>query len=520
MKGWLKLLVLGVIPILAVTTIAAQSNNDKGSQLIFQSNMAHKNFISVVNANSAAAVTVLTQYYNDEMEMVVWYLRVIPAGGNVLVDPFNHVIPTTERNVGDVIMESEKANSGHFVIAVTAVGTIATDAGTAIDSLYPEFIVGDLHDADSNIDNCGGDTFAAAYSENTVATDSEDCGDDDTTSKNVSDWGVDDARPMAFNHLSGHFTEALISTDAGGGDQTASWGGTPTVRPGLADGAMAADYLQLTGVAAAMLAEKAAGGAGATVDTTVGPGYTADGGNTITSADTRTNRVVNGGALVLPALHGGGDETKQIMLILSAADSFGDPGAYKLIAATTGITVTLMDNMGNALPDPKAEAKPVYGGTENPEEPPGIDIIVEGIRVRTDADLTDCSTGGTMIDGPWTLGHLTSIVPAASAGTGDFAGLDAEIDPMMNATPGWIKFARADAMVCKKDYGDGDGATSSVEDNDGVPTSDEREYTGGTQVAEQTSQTRNFVTVGRALLKFITADSTFAASWTLKSPAN
>ena len=35
------------------------------------------------------------------------------------------------------------------------------------------------------------------------------------------------AVPVAFNHLTGNFTEALISTASGGSDQTASWGGTP-----------------------------------------------------------------------------------------------------------------------------------------------------------------------------------------------------------------------------------------------------------------------------------------------------
>ena len=68
---------------------------DKGSQLIFQSSMAHTSYISVVNASpvNKNAVTVLVQYYNNEMEMVVWYLRVITHGTNVLVNPFDHAIP-------------------------------------------------------------------------------------------------------------------------------------------------------------------------------------------------------------------------------------------------------------------------------------------------------------------------------------------------------------------------------------------------------------------------------------------
>ena len=58
--------------------------------------MAHVNFISIVNAHpDGDAVTVLVQYYNDEMKEVAYYLRVIPGGTNLLVDPFNHAIPGT-----------------------------------------------------------------------------------------------------------------------------------------------------------------------------------------------------------------------------------------------------------------------------------------------------------------------------------------------------------------------------------------------------------------------------------------
>ena len=61
--------------------------------------------------------------------------------------------------------------------------------------------------------------------------DIEACSDDDATSANVAEWGVGDAQVISFNHLTGHFTEALSGTDAGGPDQTLSWGGTPVVRP-------------------------------------------------------------------------------------------------------------------------------------------------------------------------------------------------------------------------------------------------------------------------------------------------
>ena len=59
---------------------------------------------------------------------------------------------------------------------------------------------------------------------------------------------------------------------------------------------------------------------------------------------------------------------------------------------------------------------------------------------------------------------------------------------------------------------------TEVETADGIPVTDKRTFKAGTLIVEDKSQNRAFVTTGRALLKFITADSTFAASWTLKSP--
>ena len=527
MKGWLKLLVLVTVPVLAVTMVAAQNNEDKGSQLIFQSNMAHKSFISVANAHDDRAVTLLVQYYNDEMEMVLWYLRLLPPNGNALVDAFDHTIPGSDpaTNVGDFIMGTDKVNSGHFVIAVTAVAADSPgdpDATPAIDPntnaqaniLFPTFLAEGMDNV-GNIDE-GGTTYSLDGM-GIDRTPPPDDGDDETT-KNVGDLNVDNAQPVSFNHLTGHFTEALISTDAGGSDQTASWGGTPVVRAasGTSITGDTVDYVKLAGDATGALSEKAAGGSGVTdgvVTPATRPTYAAP--STIMPDSAITNRGINGGALVLPALHGGGGETKQIMLILSVADNYGDPGEYSLLAAKTGIMVSLMDGTGGILADPSAADGPVFGGAEDPETPPGTKIIVEGIQVMTDAG--DC--GGDAITGPWTLDHLTSIVPAANTGTKDFAGLmDEDMDPMVNASPGWIKFKRT-GLSCKVDYGDGDSATgSTIEDNDGVPTTDERTYAAGTLVVEEANATRNFVTVGRALLKFITTESTFAASWTLKSP--
>ena len=664
MKSIFKILVLGVVPILALTAVVDQGlAADRGSQLIFQSNMAHKSFISVANANSSKAVTVLVQYYNDKMEMVLWYLRVLPADSNVLVDPFDHMIPGSDpaTNVGDFIaglpaMSSEDdgpgTNSGHFVIAVTAVGAsvsvdgaeLSTQAtanapdkkttdglaadGTAsttevdernqedtVNILFPSFLVDnkdlgiDLHKTD-NIDNCGSlqivrgaieitgtgagavpaaDNDNLKYTPNGAegvfncrADDPKTTDEDETdiTSKNVGDLNVGNALPVAFNYLTGHFTEALTSTAEGGADQTASWGGTPVIRPAVSNHgnggflldsdmttdtppvpntATSSDYQILNGVwedpdagragrptdatgvaeglLGGLLAEKDAGGAAVGISHTV-TGYanrgrnmegTTDGRDDTAGPDGtegndddtgkiknggRSQRALNGGELVLPALHGGGGMAKQIMLLLSVTDEFGGAGKYSLMPAKTGYMVTLMDTMGDALGDPSAEKKPVFGGTDDPETPAGTKIIVEGISVMVDAGKCD----GDMIMGPWTLDHLTSIVPTASSGHKKFAGLDAMVDPMMNASPGWIKFKRT-GLECKENFGDDDAAFgSTVEEADGVPTKDERTYKAGTLVEDEADGDRAFVTTGQALLKFITSSSTFAASWSLKSP--
>ena len=612
MKSILRILVLGVVPILAVTAVVDQGlAADKGSQLIFQSSMAHTSYISVVNASPVDknAVTVLVQYYNNEMEMVVWYLRVIPWGTNVLVNPFDHEIPGSgdpekdipNTNVGDAIMASGKTGNGHFVIAVTAVGANigvddmgsgGPDPGTTIQAtemnqentvnvLFPTFLAKDLHGT-NNIDNCGviiienatGDTDEVRMMNNSLIHTEHgddgvnDCADGtvgeitkDMTSKNVGGLSILNAVPVSFNHLTGNFTEALTSTADGGADQTASWGGTPVVRPAVRDTnntILSGDYNTLNGkdtddvvtvengvVAGGRLAEKDA--AGMEVDThDDDPDVPGTNGHDVTGFfnigdnlragstpqvnleeagddgkiidGTRIQRGLNSGALVLPALYGGGDMAHQIMLLLSVADDFGTAaGEYELIPAMTGIKVIPIDPMGNPLDMEDPAGTPVFGSGAEADDADvaGQLIIVNGVQVMTDADLAKCT--GTMIDGPWSLAHLTSIIPEVSAGGNKFAGLDA--DPgMMTASPGWIKFERS-ALTCKKDYGDGDSANlASVENPDGVPVSDERTFKAGTLIVEEKSQSRAFVTTGRALLKFITPGATFAASWTLKSP--
>lgn len=563
MKSIFKILALGAILTLAPTAVMDQGlAADKGSQLIFQIDMNNMNYISVSNT-SPDAVTVLTQYYNDEMARVLWYLRVIPGGGNVLVDPFNHEIPGTAEkdadgmeisgtgtNVSTVIGglpamtnddDGAGRNSGRFVIAVTAVGANVAVGDPAVENtsavvnvLFPGFLAEGMHGTD-NIDNCGSGGIRTSGTDHLAATktdDQDDCSDKDTSTKNVGDLSVGNAEPIAFNHLTGSFTEALTSTGAGGADQTASWGGTPVIRPGVAgpEMGMARAYQTLDGTpgqdgdngANGRLADKIAGGMELAdpITHTVKGYIEKDTPNEIQNG-TRTHRAINGGSLTLAALYGGGAETHHVIHLLSVADDFGDAGKYMLIPAKTGYSVVLKDGMGDELPDPAADDAPRFGGVASPEAPPGTKIIVEGIRVWTDAgDCNEDDKGNLneegLIMGPWTLSDLTSIVPTAATGTEDFDGLDAMLDPAMSASPGSIAFERAE-LTCKRDYGDGDSASeSSIEDPDGVPTTDERSYMAGTLIVEEATSDRSFVTTGQVVLKFITAKSTFGASWSLK----
>jgi len=632
--------------ILAVMLLAAPlaMGADKGSQLIFQPNMAHKNFIAISNSSSDNAVTVLTQYYNDKMELVLFYLRVLPAGANVMVDPFDHVIPgsamkddddkeipDSATNVSDVLAEAD-VNSGRFVISVTAVGAnndgkdeileagesptegVVTTVGgyriagdeivliakdtTPVDGgpdtvayrtlsnatdpqykagvnraataniLFPDFLASGMHGTD-NIDNGG----SLSLTGKGLIFDKFTGEGKDDTAKNVGDLSVTNAIPVAFNHLTGHFTEALVGSASGGSDQTASWGGRPITRPAVSNTMntmvkysnnvagelrmeyMVNDYHLLTGmdtsvvvdhgpddsgrgwislkdhndidgvteltdatapegadetdfdneavrgIAGGRLAEKSASGMGGSAHSSDVSGYTGDNAK---HNGARSNRGVNGGGLVLPALHGGGDETKQIMLLLSVADGGFGAGGYKLMAAKTKYMVNLSDNMGDSLSDPADDR--VFGGA-GAADLAGTGIIVDGIQVYTDAG--DC--GGNMLASYWTVADLVADIPQAASGSGKFAGLDAMLDPLKNTTPGSIMFNRG-TLTCKKEYGDGDAS-----DGDGIPARDYRTYKAGTLIVEMGSSDRTFVTTGQALIKFLTPNSSYAASWPLGS---
>ena len=280
-----------------------------------------------------------------------------------------------------------------------------------VNVLFPTFLAEDMHEIDKdNIDNGGTLSLLGTGLE----FDGYEGDEEDTTTKNVGDLHVGNAVPIAFNHLTGHYTEALSETAAGGSDQTASWGGTPIVRPAVGNTAnemvrvsdagdadarmfhMMGDYYALNGmdsmavvdtddqgwVSLATYNARVADEEDAGVETALTNAPAEDTpatdfdnddvegirGGRLAEKDaggdeaiTEGTRGLNGGALVLPALYGGSaEQTHQVMLFLSAADDFGGAGGYSLKAAKTKYTVTVHDNMGNILSDPVDDR--VFGG--------------------------------------------------------------------------------------------------------------------------------------------------------------
>ena len=503
---------------------------------------AQRNFISVANTADGQAVTLLVQYHNDQMEPVLWYLRVLRAGANVLVDPFHHEIPGTAQedgsgpvNVRDILFDEIPAvsfqdgtgkdrpgfNSGRFLIAVTAVGTRSEEQdrapgdppGTA-NILFPDFLAEGLHGAD-NIDAIGDLGFQTVAQ---FATDRQPQEyEKERTGRNVGPLTVHNVEPVAFNDLVGHHTAAEVSALTGG----IAWGVNALVRPAVtapgengSDHRIGVAYAVLNGTNEARLSPWTHGGVEAVNAATDEDNRADDSGDgspvALDPTPTENNRVVNGGTLVWSSLYGN-DPMDQSIQFLSVADDYGEPGEYRLIGARTIYRIRLFDPKGNELPDP-VWTPPVFGPVVPPHLP-GLYLLVDGIGVMPDASPMDC-TGNPRVEG-WSLSDLTDLVPTARTGDGDFQGLDIGLDPNRNASPGWVTFERT-TMTCTEDYGDGDPASGlAIEIPDGVPTQDKRSFIGGTLVVEKETSRRTFVTAGQAVLRFLTPNSTFAASWWL-----
>ncbi|MDE0120858.1 MAG: hypothetical protein OXS33_03885 [bacterium] len=468
---------------------------------------AQRNFISVANTADGQAVTLLVQYHNDQMEPVLWYLRVLRAGANVLVDPFHHEIPGTAQedgsgpvNVRDILFDEIPAvsfqdgtgqdrpgfNSGRFLIAVTAVGTRSEEQdrapgdppGTA-NILFPDFLAEGLHGAD-NIDAIGDLGFQTVAQ---FATDRQPQEyEKERTGRNVGPLTVHNVEPVAFNDLVGHHTAAEVSALTGG----IAWGVNALVRPAVtapgengSDHRIGVAYAVLNGTNEARLSPWTHGGVEAVNAATDEDNRADDSGDgspvALDPTPTENNRVVNGGTLVWSSLYGN-DPMDQSIQFLSVADDYGEPGEYRLIGARTIYRIRLFDPKGNELPDP-VWTPPVFGPVVPPHLP-GLYLLVDGIGVMPDASPMD-GTGNPRVEG-WSLSDLTDLVPTARTGDGDFQGLDIGLDPNRNASPGWVTFERT-TMTCTEDYGDGDPASGlAIEIPDGVPTQDKRSFIGGT----------------------------------------
>ena len=503
---------------------------------------AQRNFISVTNTADGQAVTLLVQYHNDQMEPVLWYLRVLRAGANVLVDPFHHEIPGTDQedgsgpvNVREILFDEIPAvsfkdetgkdrpgfNSGRFLIAVTAVGARSEEDDRApgdppetANVLFPDFLAEGLHGAD-NIDAIGDLGFQTVAQ---FATDRQPQEyEKERTGRNVGPLTVHNVEPVAFNDLVGHHTAAEVSALTGG----IAWGVNALVRPAVtaasgdgSDHRIGVAYAMLNGTNEARLSPRTHGGVESVNAATDEDNRADDSGDgspvALDPTPTENNRVVNGGALVWSSLYGN-DPMDQRVQFLSVADDYGEPGEYRLIGAKTLYRMRLFDPKGNELPDP-VWTPPVFGPIVPPHLP-GLYLLVDGIGVMPDASPMSC-TGNPRVQG-WSLSDLTDLVPTVRIGDGDFQGLDVGLDPNRNASPGWVVFQRT-TMTCTEDYGDGDPASGlAIEIPDGVPTQDKRSFIGGTLVVEKETAHRTFVTAGQAVLRFLTPNSTFAASWWL-----
>ena len=543
MKGWFKLLVLGAVAILVVTMVADPgfaANRDKGSQLIFIADMGLVNFISITNtsvdipdldddpetdavddmdggediaAETAMAVTVLVQIYDDSIMPIVEYLRVVTGGSTVILNPFDHMIPGAEgMNVSRFLDEE---GGSRYVIAVTA--------ARSATALFPDYLAEDMHET-QNIDAIG--DAAGVTLTGDFATDAEIDADEDhekmSTMKNVGDLTVENSQPAAFNYLTGHQTAALRGSGMMTGDQTASWGMNALTRMAMVENPDGYDILA-GAVTGNRLEEVIHGGDTTVINTTTPSGYVdPDDGN----ADTEKNEPVvyggvNWGALVWASLYGMAAD--QEVQLISVADEYGKDtefGDYRLIPARTKYKVVPHDSMGRVYMAPGAGDPPRFrGGDEEMAEMPSPDIAVSGISVMIDPG--DC--GGMMVDGGFSLADLTGQVPGIGAGNDDFTGLNEAVDPMMamgNSSMGWIKLLRH-PQKCEVDFGDGDGAyLRDKEDPDGVPIEDLRELTTGSLVMEgkdysHTPTDRIFVTSGYIMLLYETPTETYGAAWNL-----
>ena len=515
------------------------------------------NYLSVTNSSSNMAVTVQFDYYNDNTMLVLSFLRVIPAGRTILINPFDHTIPgetfrglTRAPNVSEALfgagellqnkntgvkphtieaLGDEGFNSGRFLIAVTAVGSMEDTDSTddAADSranvIFPTYLVThEKLDGTNNIDGTG------SGGNDTDDSNAPASGDDDTTT-NVGNLTIDNSVPVTFNYLLGHITTAIAETMQGG--QTASWGITPISRMAMGDATANGDgddttYYVLDGDAAAAgaqgyLGDILHGGTERTIAQT---------GDDRTQATTATsnfnNRVIDGGALLWSSLHST-DWNDQIVNFVSVADDYGGIGKYRLIAAQTGYRVSLYDTEGDELPSPATSGPPLL--LQPVDTPPTLDILVSGIAVYN-GSLNDCAMMMSSRSEGWSLQNLVDLVPEAASGISDFAGLNAMIaDRQRNNSAGWVKFTRAasmddpdnpgtpiggtSALNCVYDHGDGTPQNATIIPPDNVAMEDKRTFKAGTLVlTDRETKSRRFVTTGHIVLRFLT----YGAAWDLK----
>ncbi len=232
--------------------------------------------------------------------------------------------------------------------------------------------------------------------------------------------------------------------------------------------------------------------------------------------------IANYGALGWTAIHGPSPATPvengfkdQRVEFLSIADDYNGSktassvtiGAgvvydrsYNIVGAQTGYTVQVYDNNEDQLsltPDTPINISP----------PPSVPttanlrIIVECLQVWINGTKTEeFRRDGLSI---YNLHEITALV---TTGNGDFDGLGFAVNPLTDASQGWIRFAR-------------DNVSNKVSATLGTQTVT---VTGGTiapvnPVIMDNLGAPSFTTIGQTVLKYVTETTTFGASWWLNT---
>ncbi|MGH9341408.1 MAG: hypothetical protein ACRD1R_17935 [Acidobacteriota bacterium] len=466
-------------------------------------------------------------------------------------------------------IRGDRFASGRFLIFATAAGTTFGDDDQA-DILFSRELGNGLG-GECNIDAQGGSTnFAPGPAGNTSSTASSDSSTRNvgsTAGFSQNNLHVFNATAVSFNYLVGHQTTAVpkgfIEGAQSDQDQFLAYGVNAWTRPAIrindntnveptiddnpqtdgstglsGDGWFVPDYRILMGSEANVKQSDTS-----TNITVINEFYLRNdvhGGNTFRAFfnfDTDTLGVgpgtnvdpvagvgggSNWGALAWTSIHGissAAENANQRVEFLSIVDDYDgskNPGiavtiggiqirdrSYNLTGAETQYIVQVFDNNENQL-------------TVSPETPIGISPAPDVAPTANLRIIVDClqvwingvRDPDTRRDG-FSIENVGEITSLALDGSGDFAGLNATIDPLEDASQGWIRFVR-----------DNNHQRSATVDDPFDADFDTVTITAGTiapidPTIMDNTNVPSFATIGQVVVRF----EGFGASWWLASSA-